>query len=69
MALRIVSTYQTVSGMAVLVVADVPPIDLLAMGRMTVFYAFKELKQPGRLTLHTDVRGIKEGGRKTLLRN
>ena len=42
-ALRIVSAYTTVSTSAVLVLASVPPIDLLAEERQEIFQLRKEL--------------------------
>ena len=42
-ALRIVSAYRTVSTSAVLVLASVPPIDLLAEERKETFLLRKEL--------------------------
>ena len=66
-ALRIVSAYRTVSTSAVLVLASVPPIDLLAEERQETFQLRKELTCTDLQEIARAKEAIRKDGRPRLV--
>ena len=66
-ALRIVSTYRTVSTSGVLVLASVPPIDLLAEERQETFQLHKELTCTNLQEITRAKETIRKDGRRRLV--
>ena len=67
MALRVASAYRTVSSCAVLVLASIPPIDLLAIERKMTFLALKEAQRVDGNLPPKKVETIKAESRSWLL--
>ena len=67
-ALRIVSTYRTVSTSAVLVLASVPPIDLFAKERQETFQLRKELTCTNLQEIARAKEAIRKDGRHRLVK-
>ena len=66
-ALRIVSTYRTVSTSVALVLASVPPIDLLAEERQETFQLRKELTCTDPQEIARAKEAIRKDGRRKLV--
>ena len=66
-ALRIVSAYITISTSAVLVLASVPPIDLLAEERQEIFQLRKELTLTDLQEIARAKEAIRKDGRRRLV--
>ena len=68
MALRVVSSYRTVSDSAALVLASLPPIYLLAKQRNKIYYAMKQILHADVYLLPKQIEAIKTQARKLLLK-
>ena len=66
-ALRIVSARRTISASAVLVLASVPPIDLLAEERQETLQLRKELTCANLQEIARAKEAIRKGGRRRLV--